>query len=175
MPFLVICLSVCLQRSVCLDLLTIFKFFLYWAAWDVWIIHRLIPHWSLHLQRFSSLLWVVFSFVYGSLAVQKILSLIRSCFFIFGFMFLFYFCLFRARPTAYGGSQAMCPIGAIAAGLHHSHSNVRSLTHRARPGIEPTTPWFLVGFISTVPWWELPIFAFIFIILGGGSKDIAFI
>ena len=22
--------------------------------------------------------------------------------------------------------------------------------------MEPTTPWFLVGFISSVPWWELP-------------------
>ena len=37
--------------------------------------------------------------------------------------------LFRAAPVAYGGSQARGPIGAIAAGLHHSHSNSRSEPH----------------------------------------------
>ena len=31
-----------------------------------------------------------------------------------------------AAPTAYGGSQARGPIRAVAAGLHHSHSNARS-------------------------------------------------
>ena len=35
------------------------------------------------------------------------------------------------------------------------HGNTGSLTHWARPGIEPETSWFLVGFISAVPWWEL--------------------
>ena len=33
---------------------------------------------------------------------------------------LFIFCLFRVTSVAYGGSQARGPIGAIAAGLHHS-------------------------------------------------------
>ena len=32
-----------------------------------------------------------------------------------------------------------------------AHVNARSLTHWARPGIEPTTSWFWVGFISAVP------------------------
>ena len=32
----------------------------------------------------------------------------------------------RAVPTAYGGSQARGLIGAIATGLHQSHSNVGS-------------------------------------------------
>ena len=36
--------------------------------------------------------------------------------------FFFCFCLFRAEPTACGGSQARGLIGATAAGLHHSHS-----------------------------------------------------
>ena len=36
------------------------------------------------------------------------------------------FLLFRAAPTEYGGSQARSLIGAVAAGLHHSHSNARS-------------------------------------------------
>ena len=38
----------------------------------------------------------------------------------------FFFGLFRATPTAYGGSQARGPIGAVAARLHRSHSNTRS-------------------------------------------------
>ena len=73
-------------------------------------------------------------------------------------------CLFaisRAAPSAYGGSPATGRIGAVAAGLHHSHGNARaasatyttvqgntgSLTHWTRPGIKPATSWF----ISTVP------------------------
>ena len=37
-------------------------------------------------------------------------------------------CLFRAAPAARGGSQARGRIGAVAAGLHHSHSHTGSLT-----------------------------------------------
>ena len=37
-----------------------------------------------------------------------------------------FFCLFRASPTAYGGSQARGRIRAATASLHHSHSNTRS-------------------------------------------------
>ena len=36
------------------------------------------------------------------------------------------FLLFRAAPVAYGGSQARDRIGAAAANLHHSHSNMGS-------------------------------------------------
>ena len=36
------------------------------------------------------------------------------------------FCLFRAVSLPYGGSQARGVIEAIAAGLHHSHSNAGS-------------------------------------------------
>ena len=39
------------------------------------------------------------------------------------------FCIFRAAPTAYGGSQARGLIGAAAAGLGHSHSNAGSELH----------------------------------------------
>ena len=38
----------------------------------------------------------------------------------------FVFCLFRAAFPAYGGSQPRGRIGATAAGLGHSHSNMRS-------------------------------------------------
>ena len=42
-------------------------------------------------------------------------------------------CLFRAALEAYGGSQGRGLIGAVAAGLHQSHSNVGS-----KPGLQPT-------------------------------------
>ena len=90
-------------------------------------------------------------------------------FFVFlggGFCFFF----FRVTPTAYESSQAKGPIRATAASLYHSHSNTiwaapasyttphsntASLTHWARPGIEPTPSWFLVRFVSTASWREL--------------------
>ena len=93
------------------------------------------------------------------------------------FVFIF---LFRTTPTGHGSSHARDRIGAIAAGLRHSNwgsepclqptpeltGDTRSLTHRARPGIEPTTSWFLVRFISPallqeLPWLSLSIRAFL--------------
>ena len=68
--------------------------------------------------------------------------------------FVLFFAL-RVPPMAYGGSQARGQIRATAAGLRHSHRNARSLTHWARPVIKPATSWFLVRFISIVPWREL--------------------
>ena len=42
-------------------------------------------------------------------------------------IFIFIFFVFsRAALVAYGGSQARGLIGAVAAGLHHSHSNLGS-------------------------------------------------
>ena len=80
------------------------------------------------------------------------LLLLLFCNLIF-FSFLFF--LFRATPVAYGGSQARGQIGATATDLHHSHSNVGCLTHRAKPGIEPATSWFLGELVSAAPRWEL--------------------
>ena len=55
----------------------------------------------------------------------------------------------RAAPTAFGGSQAMGLIRAVAAATYTTaHGNVGSLTHRARPGIEPATSWFLIRFVN---------------------------
>ena len=45
------------------------------------------------------------------------------------FIFILYFCLFRAAQAAYGGSQARVQIGAAAASLCHSHSTVGSKPH----------------------------------------------
>ena len=41
----------------------------------------------------------------------------------------FFYCLFRATPVAYGGSQTRGRIRAADAGLRHSHSNARSEWH----------------------------------------------
>ena len=43
------------------------------------------------------------------------------------------FCLFRAVPVAYGGSQVGGPVGAVASSLHQSHSNLVS-----EPRLRPT-------------------------------------
>ena len=40
-----------------------------------------------------------------------------------------------------------------------AHSNGRSLTHWARPGIE--TSWFLVGLVSAAPQWELQVVSYL--------------
>ena len=50
-----------------------------------------------------------------------------------------------------GSSQARGRIKAAATGLHCSHSNARSLTHWAKPGIEPTSSWILVEFVTAEP------------------------
>ena len=39
-------------------------------------------------------------------------------------LLLFFVLFFRATPVAYGCSQARGRIGAVAAGLHHSHSRL---------------------------------------------------
>ena len=70
--------------------------------------------------------------------------------------------LFKAAPVAYGGFQArglkwscshqLTPqsqqIGAPSATYTAARGNTRSLTHWARPGIEPTSSWILVGFLT---------------------------
>jgi len=66
------------------------------------------------------------------------------------------FAISRAAPMAHGGSQARGRIGAVAAGgiramsatYTTAHGNTGSLTRWSRPGIKPTTSWFLVGFIN---------------------------
>ena len=35
-----------------------------------------------------------------------------------------------------------------------AHSNAGSLTHWAKPGIEPMSSWILDGFITTEPQWD---------------------
>ena len=50
-----------------------------------------------------------------------------------------------------------CQIRASSVTYTTTHGgNARSLTHWARLGIEPTSSWLLVTFVSSEPWWELP-------------------
>ena len=89
--------------------------------------------------------------------------------------FLFFFILlllffFRATPVAYRSSQARGQIGPVAAGLCHSNAGSKpclwptpqltkipdSLTHWARPGIEPASSWVLVGLVSNWAMMETP-------------------
>ena len=91
------------------------------------------PYWSVWLQSHSEIL-------------QDSLSWM-----LFIYLFLFYFSLFAiswAASAAYGGSQARGPIRAASATYVIAHGNAGSLTHWARPGIEPAIPWFLVGFVN---------------------------
>ena len=48
------------------------------------------------------------------------------CFIFFYYNYFLSFCLCRAAPTAYGGSQSRSLIGATATSLRQSHSNARS-------------------------------------------------
>ena len=76
---------------------------------------------------------------------------------------LFYFILFfRVASEAHGSSQAKGQIGAAAAGLHHSHSNARSVTHWVRPGIKPASSWIPVGFITAEAQWNPPVLGYFF-------------
>ena len=60
------------------------------------------------------------------------------------------------RPRGWIGAitAGLCPqpqqlgIWAMSATYTTAHSNAGSLTHWARPGIQPETSWFLVGFVN---------------------------
>ena len=96
-----------------------------------------------------------------------------SFFFCFLWGFFFFFLFFWVIPAACESSQAgglnrataaELPAYTIATAmqdlssvcnLHHSSGQCRNLTHWAKPGIEPKTSWFLVGFVSTAPLREL--------------------
>ena len=65
----------------------------------------------------------------SELSLPKLLSFPRMC-----ILFIYLsFCLLRATATAYEGSQARGPFGAVAASLHHSHCDTGS-----EPCLRPT-------------------------------------
>ena len=59
----------------------------------------------------------------------------------------FFFGLFRVAAMAYGGSQASGQMGAVGAGLRHSHSNVGFKLHlRPTPQLTATQDPRISGF-----------------------------
>ena len=117
---------------------------------------------TLFAKIFSHSVGCLFVFLMVSFAMQKLLSLIRSHWFIYLFIYLFIY--FRAAHVAYGSSQAGGQIRAAAASLCHSHCSARSkprlwtmpqlmampdpLTHWESPGIEPTSSWIQLRFTT---------------------------
>ena len=83
------------------------------------------------------------------------------------FNFFLIFAFFRTSCVVNAGFQARGPIRAAAVSLHHSHSNhiwatfvTYTTAHRnagswVRPGIETTSSWILVRFVSAEPGQEL--------------------
>ena len=55
------------------------------------------------------------------------------------FYFFYFFFIFRVTLVAFGSSQARGPVGAAAAGLHHSYRSARSkLLPRPTPQLTAT-------------------------------------
>ena len=114
---------------------------------QLWPLPQLLQHWilnSLYHSRNSNNWWslALCPARYQDLSEQPLLkalkqpqegSTVTSILFTSLFFVFFFFCLFRATPDAYGGSQAMGLIGATAAGLGHSHSHTGS-----KPSLRPT-------------------------------------
>ena len=76
---------------------------------------------------------------------------------------------YRGVPAAYGGSQARESIRSCSCWptpepqqrqIRVASVTYGSLTHWARPGIEPSTSWFLVRFVSAAPRRKPPHFMF---------------
>ena len=96
--------------------------------------------------------------------ISLILFILCKLVYLFIYLFVCLFYLFRATPMAYGSSQARGWIRMAVTGLHHSHSKARSelclkptpqltgtpdpLSHSVRPGI-------LDGFSAGEPQQEL--------------------
>ena len=86
-------------------------------------------------QKFVDFCVSVWSQFHDGVTIDKIISsdrfLLRDSFFVVVvvFLFIYLFLLSRATPMTYGGSQARGPIGAVVAGLHNTHNNVRPKSH----------------------------------------------
>ena len=112
----------------------------------------LLPKSSLFSKYEFLLLWSQGTWIILTLVLHTVFYCSQSKP-IFLFLYLFVCLFFRATPVAYGSSQARGWNGAAAYSLYHS--NLGSLTHWTRPGIEPTFSWIVVRFVPTVPQWEL--------------------
>ena len=111
--------------------------------------------------------WQYFILFYGCVIVHCTYVPHVLLFVCFGFCLLSFLGCTRGiwRFPGQGSSQSCCcqprpepqqrQIRALSVIYAIVHSNAGSLTHWSRPGIEPETSWFLVGFVSAVPRREL--------------------
>ena len=92
-------------------------------SWDIFVLLKSTSPISLKLTQIDEE-------HIGNYTWAHIISLLDSTGLKDIFYFIYFvFCRFRAAPTAYGGSQARGPIGAVATSLLQSHSNVGSELH----------------------------------------------
>ena len=109
------------------------KLFLIGCIGNFYLILMLIcsPRFLMRLALFKSLLKLLAPSKHESLTCSNVQVFVHFCSTIF--FFFFFFLLFRATPAAYESSQARGRIRAVAASLHHSHSNRGS-----KPSLWPT-------------------------------------
>ena len=71
-----------------------------------------------------------------------------------GYFILIYFCFLGLHAQHMEVHRLGVQSELQLLGYTTAHSNARSLTHWASPGVKPATSLFLVGFVSAVPWQE---------------------
>ena len=92
-------------------LLHIYVYFFF--SWIFFKIFTFMVDYINGVMRNALISVIIFSLILSYLERNKCLS------------FFFFFLFLKATPVAYGGSQAMGQIRAVATSLHHSHSNDR--------------------------------------------------
>ena len=108
-------------------------YYLYIVAWSN--LYKTVTKWRFSFFSFFLLLLLLLLFFLGHTEVARL-----------GFQ------LELQLPPTPRPQQCRIPATSVTYTIAHT---ARSLTHWERPGIEPITSWFLVGFVSTVPQWEL--------------------
>ena len=98
-------------------------------------------------------------------SLEKCLFTPSANFYLFIYLFIYFLGLHlgvEQSCSCWPVSQPQqCWIRAVSVTYTAAHSNAGSLTHWMRPGIKPVSSWTLVGFITTEPWWELPLCPFL--------------
>ena len=103
-------------------ILLIYKCSLYLIYYNLYIRH--LGVWNFMVNK------IICSFCFLNLIYQELYEFLPTSINFWQYFFReFFFCLLRDVPKGYGGSQAREWIGAVAASLHHSHSNTRYKPH----------------------------------------------
>ena len=129
-----------------------------WIMWEGWLRTSVVVY-----TYICDVMLAFFKLGYGwfiLLYTFQVYNIVIHNFILFIYLLVFS----RAAPVAYGGSQARGSnrsysrrptpepqqhgIWAESATYTTAHGSAGSLTHWARPRIEPATAWFLVGFVN---------------------------